>query len=60
MAKFSNLGTQLFCLLFVVIGLGGVGVGISMMIKKPAVGTLAGDGRRHSIGGNEISYKRQG
>src|SRR5882724_11371684 len=33
MAQGSNRGTQLFCLLFVVIGLGAVGVGVSMMIK---------------------------
>jgi hypothetical protein len=33
MAQFSNSGTQLFCLLFVVIGMVAVGVDVLMMIK---------------------------
>lgn len=34
MAQVSNRGTQLFCLLSVVIGLVAVGVGVSMMVKS--------------------------
>jgi hypothetical protein len=34
MAQVSNRGTQLFCLLFVIVGLAAVGVGVSMTIKS--------------------------
>jgi hypothetical protein len=34
MAQVSNRGAQLFCLLFIIIGLVAVGVGVSMMLKS--------------------------